>query len=82
MSRGGQKEAFLVCSQLRWKMRDTFWHHAIYRTQIHHISFFLSLMLMSHQNNKFNYYVVVNLLLTWVSPALSKNGAGYIPVIR
>ena len=24
---------------------------------------------LSHQNNKFNYYIVVNLLLTWVSPA-------------
>ena len=31
---------------------------------------------VSHQNNKFNYYIVVNLLLTWVSPALSKNGQG------
>ena len=39
-------------------------------------------MVVSHQNNKFNYYVVVNLLLTWVSLALSKNGAGCIPVIQ
>ena len=38
--------------------------------------------MLSCQNNKFNYYIVVNLLLTWVSPALSKNGVGYIPVIR
>ena len=38
--------------------------------------------IMSRQNNKLNYYVVLNLLLTWVSPALSKYGAGYIPVIR
>ena len=41
-----------------------------------------TVQVVSHQNNKFNYYVVVNLLLTWVSPALSKNGAGYIPVIQ
>ena len=37
---------------------------------------------VSCQNNKLNYYVVLNLLLTWVSPALSNNGAGYIPVVR